>query len=100
MVEIIATGARKANEGKWLVMKIYIGESDKAVHGKFHGKPLWESLMHDFKERGMAGTTIYRAIAGFGATAQERSALSEWLSTDLPTIVEVIDTEENIQRII
>jgi hypothetical protein len=85
--------------GQRLLMRIFIGESDKAQHGKYTGKPLWEALLKDFRERGLAGATVTRAIAGFGASAKERTLLSEYLSLDLPIVVEVVDTEENIEKI-
>jgi PII-like signaling protein len=87
-------------EGERTMMRIFLGESDKAQQGKFHGKPLWEALLADFREAGLAGATVTRAIAGFGANARQRTMMSEYLSLDLPIVVEVVDTEENIQRIL
>lgn len=83
-----------------LLLRIFIGESDKAAHGKYHGKPLWEAILSDFKERGVAGATVYRGIAGFGANAKIRNALSEYLSSDLPIIIEVVDNESKLLRIV
>jgi hypothetical protein len=83
----------------WMLMRIFIGESDKAAHGKFKGKPLWEALLNDFRERGLAGCTVMRAIAGFGASAKARNILSEYLSSDLPIIIEVVDRESKIRSV-
>ena len=84
----------------YLLMRVFIGESDKAQHGKFQGKPLWEALLKDFRERGLAGATVIRAIAGFGASAKLRSTLSEYLSLDLPIIIEVVDRESRIRAML
>ena len=83
----------------WMLMRIFIGESDKAAHGKFKGKPLWEALLNDFRERGLAGCTVIRAIAGFGASAKARNILSEYLSSDLPIIIEVVDRESKVRSV-
>jgi PII-like signaling protein len=83
----------------WMLMRIFIGESDKAAHGKFKGKPLWEALLNDFRERGLAGCTVIRAIAGFGASAKARNILSEYLSSDLPIVIEVVDRESKIRNV-
>lgn len=84
----------------YVTMRIFIGESDLAEDGKWKGKPLWEALLNDFLERGRAGCTVERAIAGFGASAKRRSILSEYLSSDLPVIVEVIDPESRIRAVL
>ena len=83
----------------WMLMRIFIGESDKAASGKFEGRPLWEALLNDFRERGLAGCTVIRAIAGFGASAKARNILSEYLSSDLPIIIEVVDRESKIRQV-
>jgi PII-like signaling protein len=83
----------------WMLMRIFIGESDKAAHGKFKGRPLWEALLNDFRERELAGCTVIRAIAGFGASAKARNILSEYLSSDLPIIIEVVDRESKIRKV-
>jgi len=83
----------------WMLMRIFIGESDKAASGKFEGRPLWEALLNDFHERGLAGCTVIRAIAGFGASAKARNILSEYLSSDLPIIIEVVDLESKIRNV-
>src|SRR5689334_11269352 len=77
--------------GQRMLMRIFIGESDRAQHGKYKGKPLWEALMLDFRDRGFAGTTVIRGMSGFGANAHIRTTLQELLSLDLPIIIEVVE---------
>ncbi|HKJ91653.1 MAG TPA: DUF190 domain-containing protein, partial [Longimicrobiales bacterium] len=64
------------------------------------GKPLYQALLNLLRERGFAGTTVLRGIAGFGATAKVHTDKILRLSLDLPIIIEVVDTEEKIQQIL
>ena len=86
--------------GRRMLMRIFLGESDKAQHGKYEGRPLWEALIRDFRDRGFAGATVIRGMSGFGANAHIRTALVELLSLDLPIIVEVVETEKNIRAVL
>src|SRR5881409_4482237 len=50
--------------GERTLMRVFIGESDK-----YHGKPLYEVLLERFRKKGMAGATVLRGVAGFGASS-------------------------------
>ena len=76
-------------------MRIFIGESDK-----YHGKPLYEALLERLREKGLAGATVLRGVAGFGASSTVHTEKVLRLSLDLPMIVEVVETEETIQAIL
>jgi hypothetical protein len=82
-------------KGERTLMRIFIGESDK-----YHGKPLYEALVHRFRERGLAGATVLRGVAGFGASSAVHTEKVLRLSLDLPLIIEVVETEEAIQSIL
>ena len=82
-------------KGERTLMRIFIGESDK--HG---GKPLYEALLQRFRERGLAGATVLRGVAGFGASSVVHTEKVLRLSLDLPLIIEVVETEETIQAIL
>jgi CBS domain-containing protein len=73
-------------------LSIYIGESDQ-----WRGKPLYVALVETFKAQGMAGATVSRGLAGFGAHSRVHTASILRLSLDLPLILNVIDIEEKIQ---
>ncbi|HZK75444.1 MAG TPA: DUF190 domain-containing protein, partial [Candidatus Kapabacteria bacterium] len=47
----------------------------------------------------LAGCTVTRAIAGFGASAKARNILYEYLSSDLPIVIEAVDRESHIQMV-
>jgi PII-like signaling protein len=73
------------------LLRIFIGESDK--HG---GMPLYEWIVRRAKEFGFSGATVFRGIEGFGAKSRIHSAKLLDLSTDLPVVVEIIDSLEKI----
>ena len=85
--------------GERTLMRIFIGESDRVESGPHKGKPLYEGLLLTLRERGFAGATVHRGIAGFGASATMHTDRVLRLSADLPIIVEVVTTEEMIDRI-
>jgi uncharacterized protein len=86
--------------GERTLMRIFIGESDRAESGPHKGLALHEALLRLFRERGFAGTTVLRGIKGFGASAKIHTADLLRLSLDLPIVVEVVETEEKIQEIL
>ncbi|MCC6143722.1 MAG: DUF190 domain-containing protein [Candidatus Hydrogenedentes bacterium] len=82
-------------EGEGQLLRIFIGESDH-----YHGKPLYEALVHLARERGLAGATVIRGIQGFGAHSRMHTVKVLRLSEDLPIIVEIVDREERIRAIL
>jgi len=81
--------------GERTLMRIFIGESDK-----YHGKPLYEALLEKFRQKGLAGATVLRGVAGFGASSKMHTDKVLRLSLDLPLILEIVETEEAIQSIL
>jgi PII-like signaling protein len=82
-------------KGERTLMRIFIGESDK-----YHGRPLYEVLLQRLREKGFAGATVLRGVAGFGASSTVHTEKILRLSLDLPIIVEVVETEEAIQAVL
>jgi PII-like signaling protein len=76
-------------------MRIFIGESDK-----HHGRPLYEALLLTLRERGLAGATVLRGVAGFGASSRIHTDKVLRLSLDLPMVIEVVETEERVQAVL
>ena len=76
------------------LLRIFIGEADR-----YQGKPLYEWIVLQAREQGMAGATVLRGIMGFGAhTRQIHTFQFDTLSEDLPIIVEVVDTSEKLDH--
>jgi PII-like signaling protein len=82
-------------EGTGLLARIYIGESDT-----WHGRPLYEAIVHLLRERGMAGATVLRGIEGFGAKQHLHTTRILRLSQDLPILIEVVDQEDRLRAIL
>ncbi|RKX80930.1 MAG: DUF190 domain-containing protein [Spirochaetes bacterium] len=77
-----------------VILRIYLGEKD---HIK--GKPLYEQIVIKARELNLAGATVLHGILGFGADSRMHSSRVLALSNDLPVIIEIVDSEENIQKI-
>jgi uncharacterized protein len=80
--------------GEQVLMRIFIGESDK--HGHI---PLYEALVELLRREGFAGATVLRGIAGFGARSVYHTDKLLELSRDLPIVVEVVDTKGRIDSV-
>lgn len=76
------------------LLRIFIGETDR-----LDGKPLYEQIVLKARELGLAGATVTRGIMGFGARSRVHTAKVLRLSEDLPVIVEIVDTEENLMKL-
>lgn len=83
-------------EGEGRLLRIFVGELDQV-----DGRPLYEALVLKAREIGMAGATVLRGIEGFGADSRIiHTAKLLRLSEDLPIVVELVDTEEKIERFV
>ncbi|MHB9093292.1 MAG: DUF190 domain-containing protein [Eubacteriales bacterium] len=81
--------------GKGKMLKIYLGETEK-----WHGKTLYHQVVMKLREEGLAGATVYRGILGYGADKVIHSAKILDLSADLPMVIDEIDSEENIMKVL
>ena len=80
--------------GEGCLLRIFIGETDN-----YKGIALYEKIVMKAREMNLAGATVIRGIMGFGASSRMHSAKLLRLSEDLPVIVEIVDTEENINKL-
>ncbi|MEZ4655388.1 MAG: DUF190 domain-containing protein [Candidatus Eisenbacteria bacterium] len=77
------------------LLRIYIGESDR-----LDGKPLYEAIVLKARELHLAGATVLRGVMGYGRNSRLHTTKVLRLSEDLPLIVEIVDAEEQIGRIL
>ena len=77
------------------LLSIYIGESDR-----WRGRPLYLSIIETLKTEGIAGATVIRGVAGFGAHSHIHTASILRLSEDLPLCIQVVDKPDKIAHAI
>jgi PII-like signaling protein len=77
-----------------ILLRIFIGETDR-----IHGKALYEQIVLKARELGLAGATVIHGTMGFGASSRVHTAKILRLSEDLPIVIELVDTEENLNKL-
>lgn len=78
-----------------VLLRIFIGESDH-----WHGKPLYEAIVLMARELHLAGATVLRGPMGFGASSRLHTTKILRLSTDLPIVIEIVDSREKIDELL
>lgn len=81
-------------ESTAVLLRIFIGESDK-----YEGKNLYSYLVHYLRKNHYAGVTVLRGITGYGNASKIRSSDLLDLSSDLPVVIEIVDTELKIEEL-
>lgn len=76
------------------LLRIFIGEDDA-----YKGKPLYEAIVLKARELNLAGATVQRGIMGFGANSRLHTTKILRLSEDLPLVIEIVDSADNIEKI-
>ena len=75
------------------LLRIFIGEDDRHPEGG----PLFEWIVREARRHGLAGATVLRGLAGFGARSRLHTARILALSSDLPIVIEIVDTKDKIE---
>jgi uncharacterized protein len=76
-------------------LTVYIGESDH-----YHHHSLTAEIIDRARRAGLAGCSVFRGTAGFGATGHVHSARLLSLSEDLPIAIVIIDSAEHIDAFV
>ncbi len=76
-------------------LRIYIGDADQ-----WRREPLYQAIVKKAKELDLAGATVTRGLLGYGADKRIHTASIADLSSDLPILVEIIDSEEYINKLL
>ena len=82
-------------DGEQSLVRIYIGESDR-----WHHQPLSVALLERLRKEHFAGATVFHGMAGFGARSVMHTASILRLSEDLPVLIEIVDTEEHVEKLL
>jgi hypothetical protein len=85
----------RALDGEQVLVRVYIGESDRWHHTSLH-----HALLERLREEGFAGATVTHGIAGFGARSVIHTAHVLDLSTDLPVVIEVVDDQAHVDKLV
>jgi len=72
-------------------LRIYLTES-----GRIDGKPAMEAILGLCRDAGLRGVSVVRGIEGMGAHGSVHSTSFLALSSDLPLLIEAIDTTDRI----
>ena len=82
-------------DGEQALVRIFLGESDTWQH-----QPLGRALLDRLRREGFAGATVIHGIAGFGASSIIHTASLVELSSDLPVLIEVVDDDVHVERLL
>ncbi|WP_317995800.1 DUF190 domain-containing protein [Vulcanimicrobium alpinum] len=77
------------------LLRIFVGERDA-----WHGRPLHFAIVDLLKKHGVAGASVFRGIEGFGSHHEIHVAKVFSFGSDLPILIEVVDTEEKIATLV
>jgi uncharacterized protein len=75
------------------MLRVHFGEDDR-----WESKPLYEAILAKCKDLNIAEAIVFRGIEGYGAGSRIRR--SRLFSKDAPIQLSIIDTEEQIARLI
>jgi PII-like signaling protein len=78
--------------GQAVLLRIFVGESDKIGH-----LPLYETIVKEARDAGLAGATVLKGVLGYGATARIRTTKILDLSADLSMVIEIVDEDGKIK---
>jgi hypothetical protein len=81
--------------GKAKMLRIYFGEDDK-----WKDEPLYRVIVEKCRELDIAGATVLRGIAGYGASSLIHRSHVLSFSREAPLMVSVVDSEDKIEKLI
>lgn len=75
------------------LVRVYVNE-----HDRYEGRPLYEALVERCRQLGVAGATVFRAMEGFGETAELHR--SHIFGGDQPIVITIVERPEKAQQIL
>ncbi|HTW95196.1 MAG TPA: DUF190 domain-containing protein [Tepidisphaeraceae bacterium] len=91
----IQPGPHMKTQENGVLVRVFIGESDR-----FEDKPLYEKIVLKVRELGLAGATVLRGTEGFGAHSILHTNRLLAMSSDLPIVIEIVDSEDKIKLLL
>jgi uncharacterized protein len=75
------------------LLRLYVTE-----HDQYGGKPLYEAIVHRCRELNVAGVTVFRALEGFGETAELHH--KHLFQSDQPIVITIVENSEKAHQIL
>jgi len=75
------------------VLRIYASSTDRLGTSL-----LYEEVVLRAREAGISGATVFRGVMGYGLSSHIHSSKFWELTEKLPVVIEIIDTEEKIEK--
>jgi PII-like signaling protein len=82
-------------EGEQVLLRVILSESRTLDH-----RPLFRRIVELLRAEGMAGATVLKGIAGFGHDRRMHNVAIEVAAEGLPIIVELVDSQEHVDRVL
>ena len=73
-------------------VRVFVGEDEC-----YRGRPLFEAIVLQARERGLAGATVFRGFMGYAPHADVATAGILRLAENLPVVIDIVDTEERVE---
>ena len=75
------------------LLRLHLSEQDR-----YEGTSLYEAVVEKCRQLKIAGVTVFRGLEGYGDSAEIHRA--HLLSQDRPIVVTIVDSPENIDRLL
>ena len=82
-------------EGEQILLRVILSESRTLDH-----TPLHRRMLELLRQEGLAGATVLTGLAGFGHNRRMHTTAIEVAAEGLPVVVEAVDTQERIDRVL
>jgi uncharacterized protein len=82
-------------DGRGARLTIFVGESHQ-----YHHHPLYTEIVHRAHQAKLAGAAVFRGIEGYGSTGTIHTSRILSLAGDLPIMIVIVDTEEQIRAFV
>jgi uncharacterized protein len=80
---------------KGKILRIYVSSTDIVKHNS-----VYETVVCEAKDFGLAGATVYKGIMGYGASSELHTERLWEMTEKIPVVIEIIDEEEKINLFI
>jgi hypothetical protein len=77
------------------LLRLYINGSDR-----WRGRPLYRAVVETARALHVAGASVFLVDQSYGAQGRLRDARSEYLSVDIPVVVEFVDAPATIDALL